>query len=85
MIKYKLRRYFEYVTLKTPILSLLAALAVFLMIFLVAAGAAITDYQRYDAYNLEKNIFYIKIDSSEKYDEDEDTGFFYSGKNYIRF
>jgi uncharacterized membrane protein YciS (DUF1049 family) len=49
LLKYVLRRHFEYITIKTPILSLLLALTTFAVVFYIAQHAITFEYVIADA------------------------------------
>ena len=49
MFKYVLRRHFEYITIKTPILSLILAFITFAVVFYIAQHAITYEYTHVDA------------------------------------
>jgi hypothetical protein len=79
LLKYVLRRHFEYITIKTPILSLLLAFITFAVVFFIAQHAITYEYTHVDAKILvsenKRIIFIADVPDDFAYDTEYATAF----------
>ncbi len=65
-----MRRYFEYITLRTPILSVLLAVITFFIVFSIAGNIMVNQYYKAEVKLQDFDVVYIELEKDFEYDKD---------------